>query len=162
MAQQTGQPPQQAVDTSEWAGKLAALIDQQVLRYQSLASVTEAQSKAVDTTDTDALLSALAKRQVIIGQITEANTAITPFVKSWQEHESSIPPALADAIRSSMGQLDQLVEAINAADERDRQALEAKRTAISSELSGVAQQRSAASAYAKQAAPSARFQDRRA
>lgn len=157
--QPTATPNEQSTD--QWAAQLASLVDSQVERYQSLAQITRVQSEAVENADTDALLSALAKRQVVIKQITDANATLNPFIAAWNAHESQIPPALTTTIRQSMGKLDVLVEEINAADERDRKALEAKRTAISSELAGVNQKRTAINAYAGKPQAGARFQDRR-
>ena len=145
---------------ADWAASLAALIDSQVSKYQELADITQAQSAAVNEGDTDALLSTLAKRQVVIQQITAANADLAPFIHAWQDHSNAIPPALADTIRSSMGQLDTLVQQINDADDRDRIALEEKRAAVSSELVGVTKRRTAMHAYAAKPASGPRFQDR--
>ena len=144
----------------QWGLRLASRIGAQVERYQQLAEITAGQSAAVESGNTDDLLSALARRQVIIQQITDANADLAPFIQAWQTRSRGITADLTATIRQSMDALDELVEQINAADERDRQALEAKRTAVSAELTGVAKRRTAMHAYASRPASGPRYQDR--
>ncbi|MDX2114367.1 MAG: flagellar export chaperone FlgN [Planctomycetota bacterium] len=146
-----------------WAPRLARILDRQRELYESLASLSEQQSRCIESDSTDELLAVLDARQRIITQITAANEEITPFVQDWTALSAALTEPQRLQLRSRFDDVARLVTAIAARDEDDRKRLEERRSAVGREIVGLSRGREALGAYGRPGAPlDARFQDRRA
>ena len=145
-----------------WLPRLSRILDNQIELYRKLVVLSERQTGAIESHDTDALLTLLGQRQALVEGVTRLNEDLEPFTNRWQELSSRLPESSKTEVRERLDTLDGLVAKIAKRDEQDRAALEQRRDEVSAELKSAGQQRGAINAYADQQrqAHVPRYQDR--
>lgn len=147
-----------------WAPRLVRVLDRQVELYGELEKLSSRQSDLVQGDEPDALLDLLARRQVIVEQVTHLNQQLEPFTRQWETLVERLSSAQRDTIAQRTTRLDELIGAITARDEADRRILEARRKSVAGEINGLSNKRAAVAAYGgartARTPVSPRFQDR--
>ena len=151
-------------EPSEWAPALERLLGDQLGLYERLNDLSQEQSRAVESGQSDALLSILGRRDGVLRDIQSLNAELQPFTQRWDALSAQLDERRRSALRLQLDALDGLVRVIAERDESDRVKLEERRGAVARELGKVSSGRAAAAAYGRPAggghAVSARFQDR--
>ena len=144
-----------------WAPRLQRALDDQQERYEQLRDLSVRQGELIRSMDTDGLLRILARRQVLVDQINEANQEIEPFRKEWDRLVEGLPDQHRDRLRRRIESLEEVVNEIVRRDEEDKTLLENQRTRVASEMETVNRSRSAMNAYQRTAQTEGpRYQDR--
>ncbi len=149
-----------------WAPRLVRVLDRQIELYAELERLSSRQSDLVRGDEPDALLDLLARRQVLVEQVTDLNQQLEPFTREWDRLAERLSPGQRDEIGSRTRRLDELIETITGRDEADRRALESRRESVASEINALSNKRAAVAAYGGRAGgggsggASPRFQDR--
>lgn len=145
-----------------WGPRLVRLLDRQVALYTDLSDLANTQSELIASGDATAVIGVLAKRQVIIDQIAEVNTEMTPMQTYWQERSDELADVDRESVRERTACLARLVGEIQARDDADRKSLEKQRDRVRRELDDTNRGQSAMAAYAEPRPMQPRFQDRSA
>ena len=147
-----------------WAPRLVRVLDHQIELYVELERLSSRQSDLVQGDEPDALLDLLARRQVLVEQVTHLNLQLEPFTRQWESLVERLSSAQRDSIAQRTDRLDELIGAITARDEADRRTLESRRQSVASEINGLSNKRAAVAAYHGAPGPRSpvapRFQDR--
>ena len=149
--------------------RLLEALDSQVRLLFELESRRDGQRAAIENDEPESMLLLLDARQKLIDALTALDRDIAMLRAQVESQGSRITPAQRDEITRRAGSVAQAIRRVLAADAEDGDAMERRRTAIASELEGVADTRRAAAAYGNSGAsgadsmnnPGARFQDRR-
>ena len=131
-----------------WLPRLRRILDDQIGLYSRLTELAGQQSHVIQSGDTDALLSLLGQRQTLVERVIALNEDLEPFTSRWDELSPKLPETRRAEVRDRIDTLESLVARIAARDEQDHAALKQQRDAVTSELGGISQRRSAVNAYA--------------
>jgi flagellar biosynthesis/type III secretory pathway chaperone len=150
--------------------RLLEALDSQVRLLFELESKRDDQRAAIESDEPESMLALLDARQKLIDSLTALDRDIAVLRSQVESQGSRITPAQRDEITRRAGSVAQAIQRVLAADAQDGDAMERRRTAIASEIEGVADSRKAAAAYGHSGAggastinnPGAMFQDRRA
>lgn len=145
---------------------LLRLLTQQRNAYQTLRDLADEQLAAVEAGASDGLISLLAKRQAVIDDLAGLNDELAPYRQLGEDLANHLPEVQRQAVRVLIDEIDHLLAAVTAADERSREQLEAARTSVSRQLNAVGRSGAALNAYGKKPAQNAaaytnRLTDRR-
>jgi hypothetical protein len=153
-------PHAPASDPDIWAPRLGRLLDRQRDLYEHLAGLAEEQSACIESDRTDGLLDVLARRQVVIEEISRINEDVAPFVRTWATLVVSLPERHRSALRTRFDAVARLVDRIAARDEADRAALERRRESVGLDIQSISRSRGAVTAYSRLPQSDPVFQDR--
>lgn len=143
-----------------WRTRLERIIDEQGALYARLDSLSERQSALIRDDDTDALLCVLGERQAVIDRLAELGEEFAPFQRRWRELMGELDESSREAFNRRIDDMAERVNAIAQRDERDREALDERRSRIAGDLKGLSTGRGAVAAYARSGAAGPRYQDR--
>lgn len=125
--------------------------------YERLDGYSRRQRALIDAGRVDDLLGVLGERQRVIEAIEDLSAKVN---KAFGE---GLSEAERERIRAELDAIDVLARSIAERDRADQGELEAKRSTVADELSGVSNKRAAVRAYSGGAAkPTPRFQDGKA
>lgn len=145
------------------ASTLVTLLTRQRDHYRELKSLSDRQQTLVAAGQPEQLLSVLGQRQTHVEALTTLNEQLAPLRPRMSEVAETAPAAVRDTLRGLVDEVQELLEAIIAQDEQDKQRLAQGRDAVKQELGKLSRTPAALSAY-KSAAPQAgqpRFTDHR-
>lgn len=152
------------LEPSAWLPALTRLLDEQCGLCERLEALSDRQSRAVATGDTDALLRILGERESVVDGVTRVNAALEPFRSSRDRVLGRLQAGQRDAVVQRVGRIAALVESVRARDDADRAVLEKQRAAVGVELAALSRGQGASAAYAGAGAGTysgPKFQDRR-
>jgi flagellar biosynthesis/type III secretory pathway chaperone len=151
-------------DPSVWGPRLERLIARQTELYEQLLEMTESQRDLIDGDDEgEALVELLRARQGYVDEVAQHNELLEPFVSRWEELSASLDEATRASLTEKLSQLMELIDRMVKRDEAGREAIEARREALSGELNTISRNKTAVSTYARSGVTNPpRYQDRRA
>lgn len=152
-------------DTSLWVARLRRVLDEQEELFAGLDGLSREQRTHIESENSDALLSLLAQREVLLHRIAQVNRDIEPFRREWDTLSAQLDDRTREALQRRFNALGELLGEILSRDERDRLDLESRRNRLAGQMAEVSRGRGAIGAYAAQQArpeTSPKFQDREA
>lgn len=138
------------------------VLAEQVRLYTALDALGARQGALAREGDVDGLLELLAERQGLIDRLVRTGMELDRGLSGWRDMVARLPDPVRASARDMVEALGDLVERVEQRDHELMGLLEARRASVARELEGVSRGRSAASAYATEPRPAARFQDREA
>jgi hypothetical protein len=136
------------------------LVAELVALYGQLDALSQRQTELVGGASLDPLLDVLSERQPIVDRIDAVTGELGPILADREAVLAAAGPG-AGELRLRLAGVEQMAEAINARDERDRAALMQRRQSVSDELAGIGTARAANRAYGGPSDTRPRLQDRR-
>jgi len=143
-----------------WRTRLERIIEEQRGLYERLDALSVRQSSLIREENTDALLGVLGERQAVIDRLSALAEEFEPFKRQWRELMAQLDESSRDAFNRRIDALAERVSAIAQRDERDREALDERRSRITGELQGLSKGRGAVAAYSRGGTAQPRYQDR--
>ncbi|MBC7834738.1 MAG: hypothetical protein H7Y88_06515 [Phycisphaerales bacterium] len=134
-------------DPAVWGPRLSRMLARQCELFCELDGLGEPQRELIGAGDTDGLLRLLAQRQALVDEVTRLSNEIEPFRRQWDELMSRLPDGPRAELEHCVLELRGLVDRVCKRDDADRATLEDRRSAITTELSGVSRGRGAVAAY---------------
>ncbi|MEX0655183.1 MAG: flagellar export chaperone FlgN [Phycisphaeraceae bacterium] len=154
------QPSPIAVNSS--IAPLVAKLTRQRDCYQQLKQLADRQATLIAEGETEQLLGVLAQRQQLVDELGRLSDDITPYRERWAQLSTSLGEDDRQRVNGLIEEVEALLEAIIAQDDRDRQQLQTAREQVGKQLKQTSHAGKAVSAY--RTAPtgaSARFTDRK-
>lgn len=149
-------------DVGLWSRRLDELLGRQVELYRRLEELGKSQGRLIENSESDQLLSLLAKRQNVVDEIIEINEGLEPFRSRWEAVTQALDASLMAHIREMVQEIESLASAVAERDQADEATLRRRRDAVSEQLGGVSRGREALVAYGRpRESGYAKFQDHR-
>lgn len=113
-----------AVEAS-WADQLIELLDRQRNLYAQLNRLSQEQTAIVGGANPDVagLVLLLGKRQNLVDHLTRIGQQMEPYRRNWPQLWRSLDAAARARVQTLISQVQQLLETILRADDRDRASL---------------------------------------
>ena len=102
-------------------------LEQQVTCYRMLAKLAELQHEHVQQNQTEALLEVLGKRQGVLDQLSNLETAIAPAKRIWAAYLGRLDVASRAKAEALLLETRRLLEQITAADRNDALVLQQRK-----------------------------------
>jgi hypothetical protein len=154
----TGRSTQQRRQADD-SSRFSAAVTRRHELYVRLDALSRRQSACVESEDTSVLLEVLAEREGIVQEIV----GLSQEIERWGAPErllGALGVAERDRVEKADHEASRLASTILERDEADRLILEERRAALSAEMSGVSNGRTAMAAYGGRGRPGPRMQDR--
>lgn len=137
-------------------------LERQRALYGSLDELSSTQGTLIDEDRTDELLSLLARREQVVGELDALSTRLAPLRGRWDAIVGGMAPPERDRVRRLVAEMTALAAAVASRDEADRARMSDRRDQIGRELASLGNNRRAQHAYGAAPQRSPRFQDREA
>lgn len=148
-------------DASRDPRTLVKLLGQQRDLYLQLKTLSDQQASLIVEGQTEQLLSLLGHRQRLVDALTRLNKELNALRSGAGDLQSHLSEEERVQVRALMSEVDGLLHAIIAQDDRDRRDLQSAQQKVGSQLRHVARGGMANNAYrGAPVAPAARFTDR--
>ena len=136
--------------------QLVTLLTQQRDLYLQLRQLSDRQRGLISGNQPDTLLELLVQRRQIVSALTDLNERLGPYRRRWDDMYAALPDALRAQASGLLQEVNGLLRVILKTDHEDGALLAVQKQAVASEIRGLADGRTANSAYAAQAAPNLR------
>ncbi len=162
MTQRQPAPSQSAPpDPASLYAELSRALDRVQALYTELEALSRSQDELVERDEGAELLEHLAKRQVLIDRLTEADRSLLPLRNSWDGLVRGVTEAQKAGVTGRLAAIADTASWIAHRDETAAQRLQRRRDALAEELTGLSRSRTARTAYGPGAPDGGpRFQDR--
>jgi len=138
------------------ARRMAELLQQQRETYLRLRELADTQRQAIETDQPEDLLRILGRRQQLITELTEINTALEPFRSRWSDLRRQLPAAERMKVGELIEEVQRLLEGILELDRGDCDELQRRTEQFRRNAVGTTRGRMMNAAYAAAAAPGGR------
>ncbi|HVX84231.1 MAG TPA: hypothetical protein VH253_05395 [Phycisphaerae bacterium] len=117
------------------AAALARALSGQKAIYAQILALCKQQSQYVATGETEHLMTILAARNRLIEQVAPLDRELQPYKGRWQQVLDGLPGRERQTVGGLLKEVQELLAAILAADEADKESLTRQRTYVASEIS---------------------------
>jgi hypothetical protein len=109
-------------------------LKKQLVCYQALAKLAQAQHLHVQNCRTEDLLAVLTQRQQVLEQVSQLEETIGPAKKRWADYLAALSPADRDQAETFLAETRRLLEEITTADRNDAIALQQRKMNLGSQI----------------------------
>jgi C4-dicarboxylate-specific signal transduction histidine kinase len=113
---------------------VAAALSGQKTLYAEILQLAKQQSQFVATGQSEELMGVLAARSRLIDRVARLDVTLQPYKGRWQELLDSLPAAKRETVAGLLREVQQMLGAILAQDEADKESLVKQKSEVGSEL----------------------------